>query len=90
MQAEEWTPERLSTAIAQRIGDALYMLKARLEGISVAEVCRAPMSGADDAALNPLIEEQIDALQHSWLAGSLPWKVESHAAIARNNKANSS
>ena len=79
LQAEAWSPERLSLAITQRVADSLYSLRAQLAGLAVAEVARqgALDSIPDSEALMPLILEQMDDLQHSWTQPSHLRKVGS-------------
>jgi len=50
------------------VGDALYSLKAQLEGVPLQEVVSGSgrMEGRGEEALLPLIEEQMDSLTHSW------------------------
>lgn len=62
---EGWSQEQLTAAITQRVGDALYSLKAQLDGAAVTDVMQ-DQAAVDSRALLPLIEAQMDALSHSW------------------------
>ena len=79
MQAEAWSPERLSLAITQRVADSLYSLRAELAGLPMAEISgQGALDGIPDSeALMPLIQEQMDGLQHSWTQPSHLQKVGS-------------
>lgn len=68
-QEEGWERSDLSEAISQRVADSLYNLKAQLEGLPVDQILSSSsgwMEGQREEALLPLIEEQMDALRHSW------------------------
>ncbi|KAK9823150.1 hypothetical protein WJX72_000637 [[Myrmecia] bisecta] len=62
-----WTQDRLYSAIADRVGEAMYALKAQLDGVPVAEVVRTPAAVvADEDSLLPLIEEEMESMRHPW------------------------
>ena len=78
LQEECWSKRELDLAVTQRVAESLQSLKARLEGVAVAEVCAegAPCTRDDSAVLMPLIEEQMDGLQHSWTRQSYFQRVQ--------------
>ncbi|GAB4819514.1 hypothetical protein N2152v2_006560 [Parachlorella kessleri] len=68
-QAEGWADNQLHLALTERVGQALYQLKARLEGVAVEEVMpqRAQQTlSVSEETLLPLIEDEMDSMLHRW------------------------
>ncbi|PSC72012.1 phospholipid glycerol acyltransferase family [Micractinium conductrix] len=68
-EAAAWGEQKLQVAIADRVGQALYQLKAQLEGLPLEEVApqpRAALLTISEDTLLPLIEEEMDSLAHCW------------------------
>ncbi|CAK0783341.1 hypothetical protein CVIRNUC_006540 [Coccomyxa viridis] len=72
--AEGWPDQALYSAIADRIGQELHMLKARLEGLPVSEVVQDDDSKCflHDDDLMPLFEQEYNNLSHPLSRMSVP------------------
>lgn len=65
----DWNEKQLHAAITDRIGATLYTLKAQLDNVSIDEIVperSEAMYAFNEESLLPLIEEEVDSLQHRW------------------------